>query len=233
MSKTVVIQSNYIPWKGYFDMVRRADHFVVYDDVQYTKNDWRNRNKIVTAVGVQWITIPVIQAHLDQKIKDTKVADPFWAKKHWKTLSQAYAKAPFFKQYRDLFEKVYRDFREEYLSPINLKLITVINDILGVKTVLSSSGDYDLKESDPSARLVEICTKIGTREYITGPAAKNYLREELFAAAGIRLTYMDYSGYPEYHQLISPFTHEVSILDLIFNEGPNATRYMKTFAPVS
>ena len=141
MKKIAILQSNYIPWKGYFDLINMVDEFIFYDEVQYTKNDWRNRNKIKTPQGIQWLTIPVRQENLEQKIKDTKISDKKWNIKHWRTISQNYSKAKYFKDYKDIFEELYLTCDEEYLSEINYKFITTINEILGIKTKLRWSRD--------------------------------------------------------------------------------------------
>ncbi|HIP48251.1 MAG TPA: hypothetical protein EYG92_04705, partial [Lutibacter sp.] len=130
MKKIAILQSNYIPWKGYFDLINMVDEFILYDEVQYTKNDWRNRNKIQTKQGVQWLTIPVRQKELSQLIKDTKITDKKWGKKHWATIRQNYSKAKYFKEYKDIFEELYLNCEEQYLSQINYKFIVVINEIL-------------------------------------------------------------------------------------------------------
>ena len=231
--KTVVIlQSNYIPWKGYFDILNTADEFIFYDQVQYTKNDWRNRNRIKTPQGVNWLTIPVRQNSLDQNIDQTLVSDPKWAIKHWRTLAQVYAKAPHFKAYRDELEALYTDPGSEHLSIINRRFIELICQWLGSTTRLTWSSEYDLVEGK-TARLVKLVQDAGGTHYLTGPAAQNYLETDLFEQAGITVEWMDYSGYPEYRQPFGPFEHGVTVLDLLFNEGPNAPQFMKSFGPAN
>src|SRR4051812_22240537 len=107
MKKVAILQSNYIPWKGYFDLINMVDEFIIYDDVQYTKNDWRNRNKIKTPNGLLWLTIPTRQLSLSQKIIDTQIADNHWNKKHLSTIKQFYSKAPFYKLYQSFIEELY------------------------------------------------------------------------------------------------------------------------------
>ncbi|MCD1279113.1 hypothetical protein DVY93_04995 [Psychrobacter sp. CCUG 69069] len=228
MKKIAILQSNYIPWKGYFDLVNMVDEFVLFDQVQYTKNDWRNRNQIKTKQGIQWLTIPVRHKESDQKIVDTKVSDLKWNTKHWRTIQQSYSKAPYFKEYKDIFEEFYLNNTEEYLSQINFQLIKIINQILGIKTVIKWSSDFDLVEGQ-TEKLLGICKQAGADIYLSGPAAKDYFDEKLAEQEGIQVEWMDYSCYPEYNQLNEPFEHGVTILDLIFNEGPNATKYMKSF----
>ena len=231
MSKKIaILQSNYIPWKGYFDIIATVDEFIFYDEMQYTKNDWRNRNKIKTPNGLHWLSIPVAtKGHLTQdvRIMDAKIVDKKWANSHWNTIKQFYKKAPYFKDYADIFEKLYKECeQEEYLCKVNYKFIYAINEILGIKTKISFSQDYGLIEGK-TERLVDLVQKAGGTEYLSGPAAKDYIDENLFKEANIELKWMDYSGYPEYQQLNPPFEHGVTILDLIFNCGPDARKYMK------
>ena len=230
MSKKIMItQSNYIPWKGYFDSINTVDEWVIYDDMQYTKRDWRNRNMIKTPNGLHWLTIPVeVKGKYFQKINETKVNDPDWGKKHWATLRQFYAKATNFAETKDLFEELYLNSEETRLSFINQAFIERINGFLGIQTTTRRSEEFVLGE-DKSQRLVNICKDAGATDYYSGPAAKEYMDEGLFARENIRVHYFDYSGYPEYEQLYPPFEHGVSILDLIFNTGNDCKKYMKSF----
>jgi len=222
-----LLQSNYIPWKGYFDIINMADEFVIYDEVQYTKNDWRNRNRIKTSDGAKWLTVPV-KGHISQSISETRVDGSQWRRKHWRSLLQWYGKAEFFGLYRDVFEGLYLGSDEEFLSRVNRAFIEAICAILGCRARLSDSRDYELEEGK-TERIVSLCRCLGARVYLTGPSAKDYLEMEQFAREGINVEWMDYSGYPEYRQLFPPFTHNVSVLDLIFNEGPDAPAFMKSF----
>jgi hypothetical protein len=229
MKKIAIVQSNYIPWKGYFDMINMVDEFILYDDVQYTRRDWRNRNKIKTPQGLKWLTIPVeVKGKYFQKINETKISEKNWGKKHWESIKFNYSKAKCFKEYKDIFEYLYLNCDEIYLSQINFKFINVINEILGIKTKIRWSSEFDLVDGK-SERLLGICKDCNADVYLSGPAAKCYLDEELFEKEGIKVEWMDYSGYPEYNQLYPPFEHGVTILDLIFNEGNNAPKFMKSF----
>lgn len=228
MKKIAILQSNYIPWKGYFDLINMVDEFIFYDEVQYTKNDWRNRNKIKTSQGIRWLTIPVRQESLEQKIKDTKITNKKWNIKHWRTISQNYSKAKHFKEYKDVFEELYLNCNEEYLAKINYKFITTINEILGISTKLRWSSEFELIEGQ-TEKLLSICKDCNANVYLSGPAAQDYFDEKLAAKEKIKVEWMDYSGYKEYEQLHPPFEHGVTILDLIFNEGPNAKYFMKGF----
>ena len=226
MKKIAILQSNYIPWKGYFDLIGSVDEFVLYDDMQYTKNDWRNRNLIKTPNGPAWLTIPVRQESLAQTIRETRIANPLWHKQHWKTLAQNYAKAAHFKEYKDVFEELYLGATETSLCAINRKFIQAINGLLGIDTIIRCSSEFTLAPGK-SERLLELCQKLGGTTYLSGPAASDYLEVPIFTAAGIEVEWMDYSGYPEYTQLFPPFEHGVSIVDLLFNEGGNAPKFMK------
>ncbi len=227
MSKKVAItQSNYIPWKGFFDSIALVDVFVLYDDMQYTKRDWRNRNMIKSAVGAQWLSIPVeVKGKYFQKIRETKISDSTWAKAHWQTIKHTYGKLPGFQLYGPVFEQLYHA-EYEYLSEVNYAFIKQICDILEIKTELRWSNDFELPEGK-TERLVHICKELNGTEYYTGPAAKNYMDESLFEKEGISVHYYDYSGYPEYTQKFPPFTHGVSVLDLLFSVGNEAKNYMK------
>jgi hypothetical protein len=224
-----IVQSNYIPWKGYFDLINLVDEFILFDDAQYTRRDWRNRNKIKTPDGPMWLTIPVeVKGKYLQKIRETVIVEPEWNRKHWKTIVHNYSRARHFPMYAELFEDLYLGSKEKLLSQINYRFLSAICEILGIKTKLSWSMDYRLLEGK-TERLIDLCKQTGSGEYISGPAAKGYIDEELFEAEGIALRYMDYSGYPQYRQLFPPFDHHVSIIDLIFNEGSDAPEFMKSF----
>lgn len=225
MKKVAILQSNYIPWKGYFDLIAKADVFVIYDEVQYTKNDWRNRNIILTHNGPQWITIPVRIESLNQKINETKVFLENWNKKHMNTLIVNYNKAPYFNFYKEAIFDLYSN-PSQYLSEINGKFIREICKILGIDTQIIDSKELDLK-GDRNERLIEACKKLNASTYISGPAAKNYLDEKAFNNNNLNVDWMDYSGYLPYKQLHEPFVNGVSILDLIFNTGPDAPQYLK------
>ncbi len=226
MKKIAILQSNYIPWKGYFDIIGLVDEFVIYDDVQYTKNDWRNRNKIKTPNGVQWITIPVYQKKLSQKIAETETSDPKWKIKNWNAIQTNYGRAPFFRTYSPQLEEFYRSFDSTLLSDINTSLLKLICKMLGIKTAITNSTDY-LLQGDPTEKLVSLCKQSKSQIYLSGPAAKNYLKEDCFVNEGIHVEWMDYTGYVEYPQLYPPFDHSVSIIDLLFNMGPDSIKYMK------
>jgi hypothetical protein len=223
----LITQSNYIPWKGYFDNIAKADVFVVYDDAQYTRRDWRNRNFIKTSIGLQWLTIPVeVKRKYDQKISETLIADKNWQKKHLQVLKHNYAKTTCFKEMIDWAEEIYMTATNPSLSATNVHFLKNICQFLGIKTTFVDSSIFEIK-GGRTEKLVNICTTLGATEYITGPLAKNYMDESLFFDKGINIAYTDYGWYQEYPQLFPPFQHHVSIFDLIFNCGATAKKYMK------
>jgi len=229
MKKVAITQSNYIPWKGYFDSINMVDELVLYDDMQYTRRDWRNRNKIKTQNGTQWLTIPVeVKGKYYQKINETKISDPSWGQDHWNMILQNYRKTEFFEMYKPLFEPLYLNNQEAYLSKVNYHFIKAVCDLLEINTTFHWSSAFELHE-DRNQRLIGICKKLGATEYYSGPAAKFYMDESLFNTENIHVQYYDYSGYPEYKQQYGEFDHAVSILDLIFNVGPEAKKFMKSF----
>ena len=229
MKRIAILQSNYIPWKGYFDIIRGVDEFILYDDVQYTHSDWRNRNRIMTKNGPIWLTIPVNRVDMNQKIKDSFVSNHFWIKKHKNSISNSYSKAKYWDEVADFLFDIYEKCEDENrLSIINHSFITGICDYLGIDTKISWSMDYEYS-GNKTERLVSLVQAAGGESYLSGPAAKSYIDRECFERAGIELKWMDYSGYPEYHQLGPEFCHEVSIMDMLFNLGKDTLQYMKNW----
>jgi len=227
MKNVAILQSNYIPWKGYFDMIAAVDEFILYDDMQYTRRDWRNRNRIKTPDGVQWLTVPVkVKGKYYQTINDTEIDGSEWAATHWKSLKLNYSRAPYFKEIADWLEPLYLCESYTYISQLNRRLIESVCDYLGIRTIISNSRNYVLLDGK-TERLANLCAQAGGTEYISGPAARSYIDEQVFTDHGIKLTWFDYSGYPEYPQLWGDFIHEVTILDLLFNQGQNAPHYMR------
>ena len=224
-----IIQSNYIPWKGYFDIINMADEFILLDDVQYTRRDWRNRNLIKTVNGLKWLTIPVSsKGNYIAPINQITTANQHWRKQHWNSIVHSYSKSKYFHLYFDRFRSLYLDSDERFLSKVNEAFIKEIASILGITTKISWSETYEFS-GNKSQKLLCLCKRFGATKYISGPSAKGYLNEGTFKEGGVEVEWMTYSGYPEYHQLFGPFEHKVSILDLIFNEGPQASNYMKSF----
>ena len=224
--RIAIVQSNYIPWKGYFDVIGSVDEFVLLDDAQFTRRDWRNRNRIKTADGLRWLTVPVeMKGKYDQAIKDTHISDASWREKHWKSLHHAYSRARCFSRFAARIEEVYQDASDELLSQINHRFLTAICGILGIDTKITWSMDYR-SAGNKSERLLHICEQAGATEYLSGPTARGYLDTSLFEEAGIDVIWMDYDGYPEYDQLYPPFEHHVTVLDLIFHTGTRAPDHM-------
>lgn len=227
MRKVAILQSNYIPWKGYFDMIAAVDTFILYDDMQYTRRDWRNRNQIKTPQGPKWLTVPVkVKGKYYQKIRETEIDGDQWRLEHWKTLSLHYRKAPHFQEIADWLAPLYCDTSYTHLSQLNRTLLEAVCRYLGIPTVIKNSWDYNMIDGK-TERLADLCEQAGGDEYISGPAAKDYVVEQVFVDKNIKLTWFDYAGYEPYPQLWGEFTHYVSILDLLFNCGPDAPRYMR------
>jgi hypothetical protein len=230
MKRVAIVQSNYIPWKGYFDMIAAVDEFILFDDMQYTRRDWRNRNQIKTPQGVQWLTVPVsVKGKYLQKIRNTEIEGSDWAAEHWKSLVQNYRRAPHFSEIAAWLEPMYLGETSTHLSQLNRRFLEAICGFLGIRTKLTNSWDYSMPEGR-TERLAELCRQAGGTEYVSGPAASDYIEPKVFDDMDIRLTWFDYAGYPEYPQLWGGFTHGVSILDLLFNCGHAAPRYMRHVA---
>ena len=226
--KVAIIQSNYIPWKGYFDIINMVDEFIFYDDVQYTTRDWRNRNLIKTPRGTEWLTIPCGKSR-DRLICEVILNDKSWQKKHWYKIKENYRNSAYFSDYKEIFESIYLGSRWDNLSELNQYIIKLIAcELFGIRTYFLDSRVFNLK-SHKAERIIELLKKTNATSYLSGTSAKNYINEEMFKNENIEIEWMDYTGYPEYKQLFPPFEHHVSVIDLIFNEGPDAKKYMKSF----
>lgn len=229
MKSCIITQSNYIPWKGYFDSINMVDIFVVYDDMQYTKRDWRNRNYIKTPQGLKWLSIPVeVSGKFHQKINETLISDKSWNRSHLESIKQNYREAPCFKENKDWLENLYLDCNFDRLTEVNEYFLRKIGEYLGIQTVYRRSEEFILCE-DRTQKMVDICLELGVSHYYTGPNAKQYIDEGKFSSQGVELNYFDYSGYSEYPQLHGGFEHGVSIMDMILNLGKETVNYMKTF----
>jgi len=224
----VILQPSYIPWRGYFDQIRRADVFVFYDDVQYDKHGWRNRNQIKTHQGKQWLTIPIHTRGVTQgtPIRDVRIdwSKP-WAKSHLKSLTFAYNKAPYFKEYVPLLESFYGR-RDEFLADFTIETSIILTRELGfASTRFMRSSEIPDIHGQKTDRLIHILKRVGATHYTCGPSASSYMEPEKFDAAGITFEYMEYK-YPEYSQLHAPYDPYVSILDLLFMTGKDSCSYI-------
>lgn len=222
----VILQPSYIPWRGYFHQIQKADTFVFYDDVQYDKHGWRNRNKIKTATGAQWLTLPVhTKNSLVSPIDQIRMSNETpWSLKHWTTLKQNYTRAPFFKQYAPLLEPFYNR-TYEYLADFTIDLTVALAGLLGITGTRFVRSSQLAASGSKTDRLQSILTQLQATHYISGPSAKAYLDVDKLNAVGIGVEFMAYD-YPEYPQLYPPFEPYVSALDLLFMTGPDAPRYI-------
>jgi hypothetical protein len=222
-----IIQSCYVPWKGFFDLIGRCDEYVIFDGVQYVKGHWHNRNRIKAANGVQWLTIPVItKGRYEQSIDQVEIEKP-WADKHWRALELAYKRAPYFEQLAPTVRSWYeRAEKEPRLTEVNAIFLHGIAELLGLKTRIVRDTAYPV-QGVKTERLLGIARAAAADRYLSGPSARGYFDESMFTAAGITPEWMSYEGYPEYNQLHGGFEHAVTALDLLFNVGPEASRYLR------
>ncbi len=222
--KVAIVQSNYIPWKGYFDLIDSVDEFILLDEVQFTRRDWRNRNRIKTKDGLQWLTIPVeSKSGVRQKVSATRVANREWAAKHLTRIRHTYTRAEHFREYEDLLEELYGNCTSSNLSHINARFIRTLCSVLDIDTKITQSSAYRVS-SGKTDRLLDLCKQAGAETYVSGPAARSYLDERLFERERISVVWFDYTGYPEYPQLYPPFEHKVSVIDLLFSVGREKVR---------
>lgn len=224
----VILQPSYVPWRGYFDQIRRADLFIFYDDVQYDKHGWRNRNQIKTANGKQWLTIPVHSAGVTQgrPIKDVEIdwTKP-WAQNHLRALTSSYGRAPYFEAARPLVNSFYAR-HDENIADFTIQTTIDLARQLGIThTRFMRSSELDGIDGRKTDRLIQILSRVGADHYLSGPAARDYIEPEKFSAAHISLEFIEYK-YPEYPQLYPPFDPQVSVLDLLFMTGPKALDYI-------
>ena len=229
MTSCVILQPSYIPWRGYFHQILKSDIFVFYDDVQYDKRGWRNRNRIKTPSGTQWLTIPV-NSHGAQNehipINQIHISwERPWNEEHWRTIEYAYHKAPFFSQFAPIIREFYSKHAvllADFTIETTIRLSQVL-DISHTRFLRSSSLAVEGRKTD---RLVNILKTLDADHYISGPSARDYIEPQIFETAGIELEFMEYN-YIEYPQLYPPYDPQVSILDLLFNTGPEARKYIQ------
>ena len=219
-----VIQSNYIPWRGYFDFISQVDLFVFHDDLQYTKGDWRNRNRIKTPRGAEWLSVPVKYRKTSQLICDTEIDySSSWQREHVNKFKANYSEAPHCALATGLLEDAFA-FKDRTISELNIRLIQSICGFLGIATRMRRSSEYSLSGSK-TERLIRLLRKAGASNYLSGPSAKAYLDETQFARNGIRLEYKSYD-YIDYPQLWGAFDGMVTVLDLIANTGHEAPKWI-------
>jgi hypothetical protein len=225
--KCVVLQPAYLPWRGYFHQIQKADLFVFYDDVQYVKRDWQNRNRVKTERGTAWLTVPVLGK--GSQARGTPICEVAinpterWAAKHLGTIEQSYRRAPYFDRYLPMVRSFYED-PPDLLADFTIDTTVILARELGLDTEFVRSSTLPASGTR-TARLLSVLTHLGADHYVTGPSAAAYLEEERFTEAGITLEYMRYD-YPEYPQLYPPFDPQVSIVDLLMMTGPEAGRYI-------
>jgi len=223
--RVAIIQSSYIPWKGYFDIIHEVDEFIFLDDVQYTVRDWRTRNRIKTANGPTWLTVPA-GANRNRLLAEVALEDPSWQEKHWKTICHSYARAPHFRTYAPFFEELYLGKTWTNLSQMNRSMTQrIAHELLGIETIFTESSSY-AAQGTKLDRILDLLRLSGASSYLSGPTAADYLAQDRFDAVGVELKLKDYSDYPAYPQMYPPFEHAVSVIDLIFNMGPQAPDYI-------
>lgn len=225
--RIAIVQSAYIPWRGFFDMIGRCEEYVIFDQVQFVKRHWHNRNCIKTASGIQWLTIPVLsKSRYEQPIDEVEIAEP-WAEKHWRGIELAYRRSPHFEATSAFLRPLYEEAaKERRLTDVNSLFLKALSKRLGLKTQISSDTQYPATGAK-TERLLSICLAAEATHYLSGPSAKSYLQEDLFALHNIAVEWMDYSGYPEYPQLHEPFEPFVSVIDLLFNAGEEAPLFLR------
>jgi hypothetical protein len=219
--RVVILQPSYLPWLGFFDQLNRCDCFVIYDDVQYTRRDWRNRNRILTPQGLQWLTVPVLnKGRYHQPIAEAAIDySQHWIRKHLTAIKLGYQHAPFFADYYPTLEQILTR-APQLLLDLNVSLIRQLAAWLGITTPLQYASPLQAQGSS-TARLIDICHKLNATHYLTGNAANAYLDLAAFEAANIVVEYQNYT-HPVYAQLSSEFIPFLSIIDLLFNHGPRS-----------
>jgi len=233
MQTVVITQSNYIPWRGYFAMLAKADELILLESVQYTRRDWRNRNTIKTPSGLQWLTIPVdVKGKYFQAIDETRIANADWAEHHIRSIETNYRRAAQFEKVAPwLFDLLRKAAAFQLLTEVNGFLLAEISRWLGLTMQLRRCTDVlpraELMSMAPTDRLLNLCSAAGATRYVSGPAAKDYMELEKFDRAGIEVSWMDYSGFPEYPQAWGPFEPHVSIVDLLLNCGEASRDYLR------
>ncbi len=231
MHRVGIIQSNYIPWRGYFDFIDSVDLFLILDDVEYpVGRSWRNRNQLKTESGLKWLTVPVKSGSGGMPIDQVMIgiSDKSWKDAHRRLLIQFLGPAPFFKDAMEIWDEGIAH-GDTTISRLNIRLIKLICAYLEITTPIVMSRDYAVT-GKKTKRLINLLKKVGATVYLSGPAAKGYLDENLFRQNGIRLEYKTYD-YRPYSQLWGEFVGSVSVLDLIANTGHKARQYLNSQTP--
>jgi len=219
-----VHQPQYMPWLGYFDKIDQADLFVLLDNVQFKKNEWQNRNRIKTAGGWQWITVPVL-FKFPEKISEVRINNKVdWPRKHLNSLIVNYSKAPYFSQYRDFFEDVYKK-KWERIVDINIHLIKHLSNILGIKTKMIKASQLSLYD-EQNERLIGLCKELEADTYLSGEGGRGYLDINKFTDAGIKVVFQNFQ-HPVYEQLYNKFEPNMSVIDLLFNNGDKSLNIIR------
>jgi len=223
MKKVAISQPNYLPWIGYFDLISNVDAFVILDDAQYTRRDWRNRNRFKTISGVSWLSVPVeAKQHQGLKINDVKTCGLKWMEKHWNFIHHNYSKSPYYKNVSEVLKPFYFQNSETInLCQFNVEITTALLNYLGINTPIKLASSFMVTGS-ASSRLAQICSSLDASHYVSGPAAKSYLDERNFEERNIEVTWFDYPSYPKYCQQWGQFESNLSALDVMMNVNPNA-----------
>ncbi len=228
--RVAIVQSNYMPWRGYFDLVRSVDDFVFLDEVQFTRRDWRNRNQFKTPNGAQWLTVPVeVKGKFIQLISETVIADSDWKTHHLSFLRHNYGRAVCFQEVFPIVEDIYSSVETLNLSAMNTQTTAALLKLLNISTKLHHSRDFELPEGK-NEKLLSICKGLNATCYVSGPSAAGYLDEELFRQNGVQVEFFKYGPYSPYKQLFGSFIDNLSILDLLFNQGLKVEEYIEKVA---
>jgi hypothetical protein len=215
-----VHQPEYIPWLGFFDKLARCDTYVIYDDAQYQHGGFHNRNRIRTMQGWDWLTVPIIHGH-PQTIKDVKISGDKWKNKQLNLIISNYEKTPYFEEYFPIIRDAIT-FNHELLIGLNLHLIKDIAELLGIKAKMMRSSEFPYAGKEKNEKLVSMCKFLGANVYLSGSGGKNYVDETLFTTANIEVQWHNYI-HPTYKQRFEGFQPNMSIIDLLFNQGPKTT----------
>ena len=224
--RVTILQPSYLPWLGFFEQMTRSDKFVLLDDVQYTRRDWRNRNKVRVKEGWVWLTVPVQQkSRFSQRLLETRIDNSVsWRRKHLETLRQHYCKAPFFEKYFPRCQQIYeKDW--EFLFDLCLETIQFLKEEMGIETPLLRSSEMKLS-GEKTERLVSICRELGATHYLSGESGSDYISQEDFSNQGIELEYQNYE-HPVYPQRYPGFVPHLSTIDLLFNCGEQSLSILK------